>query len=50
MPFADRMMLTQIEQSPEGTLLSHVRGRAVARGVAREGHDGFAFVTYERKR
>jgi dihydrofolate reductase len=50
MPFADQMMLTEVEQSPEGDVVFPTFEPAHWRETAREAHDGFAFVTYERKR
>jgi dihydrofolate reductase len=50
MPFADQMMLTEIEQSPEGDVLFPTIEPDHWRETVREAHDGFAFVTYERKR
>ena len=50
MPFADQMMLTEVEQSPEGDVRFPTIEPAHWRETAREGHEGFAFVTYERKR
>ena len=49
MPFADQMMLTEIGQSPEGDAYFPAFDRDHWHEIAREGHDGFAFVTYERK-
>jgi dihydrofolate reductase len=50
MPFADRMMLTEVEQSPEGdTYFPRFESRQWQE-VARQPHDGFAFVTYHRMR
>ena len=50
MPFADRMMLTEIEQAPEGDVFFPPFEPAHWHEVARQAHDGFAFVTYERSR
>jgi len=48
MPFADQMLLTEIQQSPEGDAFFPSFSTDDWRETAREGHDGFAFVTYER--
>lgn len=47
LPVADRMMLTEIHQRPDGdtTFPEWDRERWVE--TSREDHDGFAFVTYE---
>ena len=50
MPFADRMMLTEIEQSPEGDAFFPPFEPHQWQEVARQAQDGFAFVTYQRKR
>ena len=50
MPFADQMMLTEIEQSPEGDAFFPTFGPDHWRETSREAHDGFDFVTYARKR
>ena len=50
MPFADQMMLTEVEQSPEGDVLFPTIEPAHWRETTRQVHEGFAFVTYERKR
>jgi dihydrofolate reductase len=49
MPFADRMLLTEIEQSPEGDVFFPSFERDHWQEVAREAHDGFAFVTYKHQ-
>jgi dihydrofolate reductase len=49
MPFADRMMLTEIEQSPEGDAFFPTFAPEHWHEVSRQAHDGFAFVTYERR-
>jgi len=48
LPLAERLMLTEVDQSPEGDTFFPEFDHAVWRVVAREEHDGFAFVTYER--
>lgn len=50
MPFADQMMLTEIDQSPEGDAFFPAFGPDHWRETSREAHDGFDFVTYARKR
>ena len=49
MPFADQMMLTEIEQSPDGDAFFPTVEPGHWHETAREGHDGFAFVTYVRR-
>ena len=49
MPFADKMMLTEIEQSPEGDAFFPPFEPDQWQETARQAQDGFAFVTYERK-
>ena len=49
MPFADQMMLTEIEQSPEGDAFFPTFEPDHWHETAREAHDGFAFVTYVRR-
>jgi dihydrofolate reductase len=49
MPFADRMMLTEIEQSPEGDAFFPPYEPDEWQEIARQAQDGFAFVTYERR-
>ena len=48
MPFADQMLLTEIDQSPEGDAFFPTFSADDWRQSAREAHDSFAFVTYER--
>jgi len=50
MPFADRLMLTEVEQSPEGDVVFPTIDPAHWRETVRQAHEGFSFVTYERKR
>ena len=49
MPFADQMMLTEIEQSPDGDAYFPTFETDHWHETAREGHEGFAFVTYTRR-
>ena len=49
MPFADQMMLTEIEQSPEGDAFFPPFEADHWHETTRERHDGFAFVTYVRQ-
>ncbi|MEO6145232.1 MAG: dihydrofolate reductase [Dermatophilaceae bacterium] len=49
MPFADQMMLTEIEVSPEGDAFFPAFGPHHWQESARVAHDGFAFVTYARR-
>ena len=48
LPLADAMVLTEVEQSPEAEVFFPEVDPAAWREVAREPHDGFSFVTYER--
>jgi dihydrofolate reductase len=48
LPFADQMLLTEIEQSPEADAFFPEFTSGDWLETAREPHDGFAFVTYER--
>ena len=50
LPLADAMVLTEVEQSPEAEVFFPEVDPADWREVAREPHDGFSFVTYERAR
>ena len=50
MPFANQMMLTEIEQSPEGDAFFPAFEADHWHQIARQAHEGFAFVTYERNR
>ena len=47
-PFADQMMLTEIEQSPEGDVFFPPLDADHWHETTRERHNGFAFVTYVR--
>jgi dihydrofolate reductase len=48
MPFADQMLLTEIEQSPQGDAFFPTFSADDWRETTREAREGFAFVTYER--
>ena len=48
MPFADQLLLTEVEQSPEADAFFPTFSADDWRETAREAHEGFAFVTYER--
>ena len=50
MPFADQLMLTEVDQSPEGDAVFPTIDPEHWRETVRQAHGGFAFVTYERKR
>jgi dihydrofolate reductase len=50
LPFADALMLTEVDQSPEGDAHFPAIEPLQWRETSRQPHDGFAFVTYERKR
>jgi dihydrofolate reductase len=50
MPFADQMLLTEIEQSPEGDAYFPRFEADQWREIARDAKDGFAWVTYEHTR
>jgi dihydrofolate reductase len=47
-PYADRLELTEVEQSPDGEVTFPAFNRAEWHETARTQHDGFAFVTYQR--
>ncbi|XVX18936.1 dihydrofolate reductase [Actinomycetota bacterium] len=48
MPFAQRMVLTEIDAAPEGDTFFPEWDRTQWHESTREQRDGFAFVTYER--
>ncbi|GAA4124956.1 dihydrofolate reductase [Knoellia locipacati] len=48
MPFAHRLLITEVEQEPEGDVTFPEIDPAVWHESAREERDGFAWVTYER--
>lgn len=49
LPRADRLLITEVDQSPAAEVFFPEVDQAVWREVAREPRDGFAFVTYERR-
>ena len=49
-PFADQLMLTEVDQSPEGDAVFPTIDPEHWRETGRQAHAGFAFVTYERQR
>jgi dihydrofolate reductase len=48
MPWAHRLLITEVEQSPEGDVRFPEIDRSRWREVSREPREGFAWVTYER--
>jgi len=48
LPLADAMVLTEVDQSPDAQVFFPELDPADWREVAREPHEGFCFVTYER--
>lgn len=48
LPFAHRLILTEVDDSPEGDARFPAFDRDEWREVERSTHDGFAFVTFER--
>lgn len=48
MPWAHRLLVTEVDQSPEGDVRFPDIDPAVWQEVAREDRDGFSWVTYER--
>lgn len=49
MPKADRLYITHVHQSPDGDVFFPTIEPAEWKETAREDHEGFSFVTYERK-
>jgi dihydrofolate reductase len=49
MPFADQMMLTLVDQSPEGDAYFPAYEAREWQETARQAQDGFTFVTYVRR-
>jgi dihydrofolate reductase len=50
LPFADQMLLTEVEQSPQADVFFPAVDPADWHEASREPHEGFAFVTYLRRR
>lgn len=50
LPFADRLVLTEVDQAPDGDTFFPGYDRSAWQETARETHEGFAIVTYERGR
>jgi dihydrofolate reductase len=48
LPFADRLVLTEVDQAPDGDTFFPAYDRSAWQETARETHQGFAIVTYER--
>lgn len=48
MPYADRLELTEVDQTPEGDARFPEWDRTSWREVAREHHEGYWFATYDR--
>jgi dihydrofolate reductase len=49
MPFAQRLLVTEVDQAPEGAVTFPEVDRTDWAETTREPHDGFAWVTYERR-
>jgi dihydrofolate reductase len=49
MPYASRLVITHVDQAPEGSVTFPDIDEHVWQATAREPHDGFAIVTYERR-
>ena len=49
MPYASRLVVTHVDQSPEGAVRFPEIDEKVWRPTTREPHDGFTIVTYERR-
>jgi len=50
MPYADRLLVTEIDRSPEGSVTFPAIDPEVWAETARDEQPGFAWVTYERRR
>ena len=48
LPYADRLELTEVDQSPAGDVTFPSFNRSEWQETARDRHDGFTFVTYDR--
>lgn len=49
MPFAHRLLVTEVDQSPEGSVVFPEIDSQHWHEIAREPHEGLAFVAYERR-
>ena len=49
MPFAERLLITEVDQSPDGTVTFPEIDLEQWQETAREPHEGFAWVTYLRR-
>ncbi|WP_433162150.1 dihydrofolate reductase [Kribbella sp. CA-247076] len=49
LPYADRLELTEVEQSPDGDVTFPTLDPADWTETARDPHDGFTFVSYRRR-
>ena len=49
MPYAVRLLVTEVDQSPEGSVTFPAIDPAVWAETARDEQPGFAWVTYERR-
>ena len=50
MPWAHRLLITEVDQSPEGDVRFPAIDPETWREVSREDHEGFSWVSYERAR
>ena len=50
MPYADRLLVTEVDRSPEGSVTFPAIDPEVWAETARDEQPGFAWVTYERRR
>lgn len=50
LPLADRLVITEVDRSPDGDARFPDVDWSAWRETGRERHDGFSFVTYERDR
>ena len=48
MPFAQRLLITEVDQAPDGDVTFPEIDHALWREVSREPRDGFSWVAYER--
>lgn len=49
MPIAQRLYITHVHQSPDGDVFFPEIDPTIWKETAREDHEGFSFVTYDRK-